>query len=372
MTKIKFDEKNYDYYVKQFVNKSIEIDKVISYDSLRKEPFNLPDGRWYIKHCPDNNVKTWADFVDWCGFVANRKIPSKEKVVSLIYKMQSKLDRPLMYDDFRGSGCYHISIDIIKKYWKNMNDMKQELGLEIVQESMIDRHLNKEEFDCMIEDICLFVHNDNRNFITTNEIVDNKKWLNDDSLNRLSKLYYNLSLNEVLLQNNVSLGKQGRGINFNFSDGEHVSSQFEYLFSKTIKDYGLEYNKDYFRDVKYKHFINEYYKNMNCDYVIHIDNKIIYIEIAGILEAYKTWYYKNKIIESSKSKESYRKKLLKKENMLKQYNLHYYILFPCDLNKDNIYNILNNDSIELKHKIESFYQNNIDWKNIRNKDNWMI
>ena len=47
--------------------------------------------------------------------------------------------------------------------------------------------------------------------------------------------------------------------------------------------------------------------------------------------------------------------------MLKDNNLNYYILFPCDLTKENTYNILNNDSISLRKNIESFIKNNIDW-----------
>mgnify|MGYP001092794721 CR=1 FL=1 len=45
-------------------------------------------------------------------------------------------------------------------------------------------------------------------------------------------------------------------------------------------------------------------------------------------------------------------------------NIHYYILFPCDLTKDNTYNILNNDSIKLRKNIESFVKNNIDWDKV--------
>lgn len=37
---------------------------------------------------------------------------------------------------------------------------------------------------------------------------------------------------------------------------------------------------------------------------------------------------------------------------------------PCDLTKDNTYNILNNDSIELRKSIESFIKNNIDWDKV--------
>ena len=67
---------------------------------------------------------------------------------------------------------------------------------------------------------------------------------------------------------------------------------------------------------------------------------------------------------SSKSKETYRKDLSKKQKMFKENNIHYYILFPYDLTKDNTYNILNNDSIELRKSIESFIKNNIDWNKV--------
>ena len=87
--------------------------------------------------------------------------------------------------------------------------------------------------------------------------------------------------------------------------------------------------------------------------------------IAGIIADYKTWYYENKVISYSKSKEQYRIKLLEKETMLKNENLHYYILFPCDLTNNNFQNILFNDNLDLKNKIESFYKNNIDWNKVR-------
>lgn len=137
------------------------------------------------------------------------------------------------------------------------------------------------------------------------------------------------------------------------------------MFSKFLKDYGLKYNSDYFRDVKYSTFIPEYKNNMNCDYVINFNGKTIYIEIAGILAEYKNWFYDDRIISRSKSKEKYRTKLKKKEDMLKSHNLLYFILFPCDLTKENFENILNDSSLELKKTIEKFIQNNIDWVKIR-------
>lgn len=361
----KFDVADYDYYVKEFIRKSEELGKPITHSNLRKEPFCLPDARWYVKHCPDNSVTRWAEFVDWCGFIAKGKTPSKEKVISLIYKLQKELDRPLMYDDFRGNGCYHVPIEIIREYWGTINKMKDELGLEIIQESMMDKHLSKEEFENMLLDIRDYVLSDGRDFITTKEINANNKWLDSQTLRRYANEYCNKSFSEILEEYGVSLGKQGRGINFDFEDGEHITSQFEYMFSKYLKESGFEYNKSYFRDVKYRDFVPNYTGNMNCDYVIEIDGTKLYIEIAGIIVDYKTWYYEDRVITHSKSKEKYRQKLKEKEQMLKDNGLNYFILFPCDLTKENFNNVLFNRSEKLQQDIEGFYKNNIDWEKVR-------
>ena len=326
--------------------------------------FGLPNIRWFIEHCPDKSVHNIDTFKEWAGIYTRHM--SKEQCTEIILDMVKKYDRPLMYDDFRGHEYGQVTITMIKEHWGSLNKMKQDLGLEINIDSMIDKQLSKEDFDNMIIDICKFVHNENRNFITTREIDEHSEWSNADTLQRTTKKYYGCKLQDILSKHNVSLGKQGNGINFDFSDGEHVTSQFEYMFSKYLRDYGLKYNVDYFRDVKYSTFIPEYKNNMNCDYVIHINDKTIYIEIAGILAEYKTWFYDDRVIGRSKSKENYRLKLKKKEEMLKSHNLIYFILFPCDLTKDNFKNILENGSLELKKDIENFNQNNIDWVKIRN------
>ena len=336
----KFNVEDYDHYVKEYIRKSEELGKTISHPMLRKEPFNLPDARWYVKNCPDKSVNTWADFVDWCGFVAKSKHPSKEKMIELIYKLQNEITRPLIYDDFRGNGCYHPPIEMIRKYWGTINHMKEELGLEIVQESMIDKKLSKEEFDITIQEICNYIFNDGRSFTTTFEIDSIKKWNSSQNLNKYSKEYYGVTLGKLFEKYNLHLGQRGCGINYDFTDGEHVTSQFEYMFSKFLKETGLVYNTDYFRDVRYSDFIPDCNNCMNCDYVINVNNKTIYIEIAGIIESYKEWYYSNKPITKSKTKEKYRQKLSKKESMLKSNNLIYFILFPCDLTKENFKNIL--------------------------------
>lgn len=358
-----FDNKKYDDYVKLFIQKTEELNRVISYDRLKH--FNLPDARWFIKNCPDASVKSYSDFVRWCGFVSHKSPPTKEEAIDLIYKMQLNLGRPLKYDDFRGYGCHRVSIGFINKTWGSLNKMKKDLGLEITQENMIDRQLTKNSFDEMIDKICRYVKSENRNFITCYEIDNNKNFRNSNTLRKMAKKYYGVDLRELFLQQNIYLGKQGYGINFDFKDGEHVSSQFEYIFSRYLKKYGLVYNVDYFRDVKYSNFASGVKSNINCDYVITYNNKTVFIEIAGILNEYKSWYYNQQPINNRKSREKYRKKLWEKEQLLKSNNLLYFILFPCDLTNDNIKRIIEDGSLELKKEIEGYNQHNINWKKIR-------
>lgn len=102
---------------------------------------------------------------------------------------------------------------------------------------------------------------------------------------------------------------------------------------------------------------------INCDYVILYNNRKIYIEIPGIIEAYKEWYYDDKKITASNHKERYRLKLKEKERLLNESGVEYYLLFPCDLTQDNLDAILNQED-KIKEKIESEHRHNIDWDGI--------
>jgi len=322
-----------------------------------------------------------GDLVDWlemCGYKLSNeekyemrtrggknKNKSKEDCIATIMNMQSKLDRPLEYKDFKNPSMDEIGITAINKYWGSLNKMKAELGLEIVQESMMDKQLSKGDFDKIVTNIIDFLKKEGRKFTTTREINDNENWSSYSTLDRMSKKYYGVNFTEHLKIFGITFGKQGNGLNYDFEDGEHVTSQFEYMFSKHLKENGFEYNKLYFRDVKYRDFIPTYKGNMNCDYIIDIDGTKLYIEIAGIIADYKTWYYEDKPITQSKSKEKYRLKLKEKEKMLKDNGLNYFILFPCDLTKENFDNVLFNRDKNLKQNIEGFYKNNIDWEKVR-------
>lgn len=371
--------KDNDEEVKKFlIRKLTAFVKKNGYPKRKKSDFRpenkMPTLRMYEEYLG-------GDLVDWlemCGYILTNeekyemrtrggqsKNLTKEDCVDIIMKMQSKLDRPLEYKDFKNPSMDEIGVTAIKKYWGSLNKMKTELGLEIVQEYMMDKQLSKEDFDNTVCNIIEFLKNEGRNFTTTREINDNKNWARHCTLDRMSKKYYGVNLVAHLSTFGIIFGKQGNGINYDFEDGEHVTSQFEYMFSKYLKENGFEYNKSYFRDVKYRDFISDYTGNMNCDYIIDIDDTKLYIEIAGIIVDYKTWYYEDRPITHSKSKEKYRLKLKEKEQMLNDNGLDYFILFPCDLTNENFHDVLFNRQESLKQNIEGFYKNNIDWEKVR-------
>ena len=146
----------------------------------------------------------------------------------------------------------------------------------------------------------------------------------------------NISFREFLQSLGFELQKAGNGLNYTYEDGEKVKSQYELDFSNLLREYSLIFNKDYFREVRYKTFIKDYNKLMDCDYVIHYNNEMIYVEIVGMLRDYKNNLINNIPITTSKSKEKYRKSLTKKETMLKENGLTYYLLFPDDINSEKL------------------------------------
>ena len=120
--------------------------------------------------------------------------------------------------------------------------------------------------------------------------------------------------------------------------GEMVKSTFEYDFSNFLNELGFEYNKGYYRDVMYKTFTNADGK-INCDYMVCVEDKKFYIEIAGLL------YDENELHNELKErKETYRLKMNKKLTYLISSNAKYLILYSKDMKngsyKDKVKNFL--------------------------------
>ena len=64
---VRTESKDYYLYVKRFKEVSDKIGHPLCGNELINNKYGLPNPTWFIKYCPDKNVKTYDDFVLWCG-----------------------------------------------------------------------------------------------------------------------------------------------------------------------------------------------------------------------------------------------------------------------------------------------------------------
>lgn len=173
------DVSRYNLYLEQFIKISNELGRPIKSYELIKNNWNLPSSRWFVTNCPNNKVKDYNQFLEWINYKPNFHV-SKEKAIEIILNMQSKLNRPLMYDDFKNPNINEIGIGTIKKIWGSMNKMKKDLKLEIIQEDMKAKHKNRDE---LLKDLKDFINKLGR-LPNSYEIDDNFDMLNRTAYNR--------------------------------------------------------------------------------------------------------------------------------------------------------------------------------------------
>lgn len=321
----------------------IEDEKFLDNNKIRdlfKSENNVPSWNVYKKRFKVNNVVELCDKLNISisdkvrirNKSNTKNIMTKEEVSEIVLNMQSKLNRPLMYDDFRHPSVDEIGITIIKNYWGSMNKMKEELGLKIIQEDMVSKHID--DVNIIINElhyICDKVKETGRKTITVFDIETLNRIDSKEMVFRRCCKQNKTSIRNVIENYGCSYQKEGNGLNHFYKDGEKVVSQYELNFSDKLREYKFSYNNTYFRDVRYKELDNNYNGFMNCDYEIHIKDRIFYVEIAGMLSGKCEINHKNNLKQSSKSKQTYSDKLKEKEQMFIDNNLEYYILFPSDL-----------------------------------------
>lgn len=329
-----------EYYVQieRFKDISLKLGRAVKYDEMAE--YNLRSTRWYVQYCDNPKVSNFSEFIEYEIGMMPRYNVSKENAIKYALELQESLGRPILKKDLKGAINNGIGQGAINSYWGSFTKMKEELGLKMVGRNLRDKEQSIFKIKRDIVVLCAYIlQNENRITLTSSDWKKIKmsrfsscnKWFCDCGL----------SMREFINSIGFELVESGRGLNYFFEDDSEITrSQYELDFTKKLRSMGLQYNKDYMRDVRYGTFIDTYNGMLDCDYVINYKNRIIYVEIAGMLRDYKSWYLNNKSI-NSKSKENYRIKLLQKENMMKSQGLEYYILFPEDLNEEKYIEIFN-------------------------------
>lgn len=292
-----------------------------------------------------NPKKYMDDYDEYLELKKQSRMMSKEKAIEIIIKMQSKLNRPLVQDDFRNPNEETLGIKIVERIWGSLHEMQRDLGLTLT--GKYAKKVDDNNYVALIKNVCDKVFKfENRKILVTGDFKKYGVAL-ISAYHRTCK-NNNTTLISELNKYGFDLQRPGNGFNYNYSDGERATSMYEYEFSNFLRSEGLKFNKDYFRNVKYKTLTSSYNGNMNCDYEIHFQGRIFYVELAGMLgnPIHEECYKGNKPIKS-KSKEKYRLGLMSKRNIFESENLEYYILLKSEMNTDNYTKILHLNSREV-------------------------
>lgn len=99
---------------------------------------------------------------------------TKEETIKAIYKLSSELNRPLVYTDF--DALTNVSMGAVRKHFGTLNNMKKELGLELVRDGQNKTFYNPEEFSLWCDSFVYTMTSDQLASISTRRI-DNDKFL---------------------------------------------------------------------------------------------------------------------------------------------------------------------------------------------------
>lgn len=327
---------DYDIYLRAFKKKFMETPGGLWSSDLTKS--GLPNATWLIKNCPDHSVTTYRDFCRWCGLQPVKKVYTKDEVAVLLRDGQRQLGRRLIRSDLGSDGPCHVSVIVVNRLFGSLNNAIEELGL------IKDRPAQGPTFeyyaDKLKQTLYAIKEQTGRTTVSWRDI-ENDMYAPIGESHTEHKTYRAAFQREGvdLFQFMYGLGFKMNTSRYSycdtFSDGERVRSAMEYDVSKYLRTLGLRYNQEYFRDVKYRTFLNDVHGRIDCDYVVDVDGTKRYIEVAGIIytvddgmDDWRTHQF------SSERENEYRDKMVQKERLLIEAGVPFLFLFRPDMEND--------------------------------------
>lgn len=345
---VRTESMDYDIYVQRYKEISDKIGRALKETELINNKYGLPSSGWFVKYCPCDSVKTFVDFVRWCGYDVHYSL-TKEFVSQKLIELENRLGRPILREDITENNIGFSTI-VLNRLYGGLNDAKKEIGL---MRTLPNQPLSFEYYKITLTEAFYNLKNKTgRNFASWHDLESGLYHKNNISHKSMKRAFdrEGLDIFSYIKSIGFEMNPNSFGHRYVFNDGERTISSMEFDFSTYLRSIGYVYNSNYFRDVMYKKFTGETGK-INCDYVIDLDNnKKLYIEIAGVIyndknDNWRTCYY------SSKKHREYQKNLIRKENLLIESNCNYLFLFPCDMVSGDFKNILINKINYIKTRV---------------------
>ena len=344
---VRTESKDYDIYVKRFKEVSNELGHAIVQKELFNNSYGLPNPNWFVKYCPDKNVKTYDDFVLWCGYESNKLKKDDSAIGQKLIDLEKKLGRHLTRYDITLENVGFTNI-VLNRVYGGLNNAKKELGL---LETPRNQPMPFEYYKGLLDDILESIKNGtDRDCISWADIeseIHNPLSTEHKTFTKAFKRE-GVDIFAYIKSKGFMMNPSRYSYHYTFDDGERVVSTMEYEFSKYLRSLGLVYNKDYFRDVMYKTFSDEKSK-MNCDYKIMINGTPLYVEIAGMIYDCINESWRDHTF-ASKHENQYRDKMIKKEQRLMENDCNFLFLFKFEMFNNKYREILQNKINEIRRE----------------------
>ena len=323
---------DYNRYKERFISLSMEIGHAPTKTELTKNC--LPTSSWFVKNCPCDSVSNYVEFVNWCGLIESKHVWTKQEVDEVLVGLDRKLRRRIKKSDIKPDKT-GFSMIVVNRIYGSLGNAIRELGLN--QEVQSNRK-SIDYYKGVLADVVLdYIKKTGCRYITWRDIESGKygaKTYNHKAfIGAFSKYDENLRsfVKGLGCQFNPSLFSSS----YTFQDGEMVRSKLEYEMSRFLKDIGLKYNYDYFRDVKYNKYFDIHSK-IDCDYVFVTEEGNKFIEVAGIIDPCSVagdceWYEKE---YASINENKYRDTMYEKMKLFNANKSAFMILFPNDIYTD--------------------------------------
>lgn len=326
---------DFNVYLQKYKEVSERLGRAPLEKELTKNNWGLPSANWLVKNCLEPSVDSYDKFVVWTGCHSNKiKRWTKDEVVSSLKSYEQKINRGLKKSDITPENV-GFSLIVINRLFGTFGNAIAECGLS----KYIPDKKPLSHYKAVLKDVvCDYRRKGEMTYISWSDIESGVYGDTTYNHKTFRKVFENHgeNINAFIKSCGCMLNSRGVGYRYTFDDGEMVRSNLEYKYSKFLRGLGFMFNRDYFRDVKYRNFSYEK-SRIDCDYVVANGDNRIYIEIAGMMYKPKqsNWRIYN---YPSERANTYRDTILKKEKILKNINVSYLILFHDDFENDEYKN----------------------------------
>lgn len=120
---------------------------------------------------------------------------------------------------------------------------------------------------------------------------------------------------------------------YELPNGELCDSLYELKISTWLQENGIDYE----RNIPYTEICKRYKGKMNCDYMITVCGKPVYVEMAGFLPRKNVEWERFSVEEKNYARKMrYKKKIMDRDNVL------YYVIYPHEINNSSMEDIYKN------------------------------